>query len=130
MRITKLIKDYIIDEINQKYYEACEKVDREHNITQQAYRDEIKRLEEETIEKAKEIAAKYDLKYPENMYSPIVKVSNSAINAEKYKIMQDKKSKLSKQKDEAIKEILIGLELGDTTKAELAEALNNVTFTV
>ena len=130
MKITKLIKDYIVDEIHHKYYEACEKVEREYNITQQAYRDEIKRLEEETIEKAKEIAAKYDLKYPENMYSPIVKVNSSAINAEKYKIMQDKKSKLSKQKDEAIKEILIGLELGDTTKAELAEALNNVTFTV
>lgn len=128
MKVTKLIKEYITEQIEEKYRTAYNQIGQEYQAARKQYNDEIKALEQETIAKAKAIAAKYDLKYSENSYQPIVKISNNASNNEKYSEMNNRQLELHQKKEAAIKDILIGLELGETTKEELKAALESVTF--
>lgn len=128
MKVTKLIKEYIAEQIEAKYRIAIDQATKDYQDTRKQYNDEIKALEVETIDKAKAIAAKYDLKYSENSYQPIVKVSNNASNDEKYRQQRDREAELYQKKEAAIRDILVGLELGETTKDELKAAIENVSF--
>jgi len=128
MKVTKLIKEYIAEQIENKYRVALDQVTKNYQDTRKQYNNEIKALETETIEKAKAIAVKYDLKYSESSYQPIVKVSNNASNDEKYRQQRDREAELYQKKEAAIRDILVGLELGETTKDELKAAIENVSF--
>lgn len=128
MKVTKLIKEYIVEQIEDKYKIALDQVSKEYNDTYKEYSNEIKTLEAETTAKAKEIAAKYNLKYPENSFHRTVTISTNASNEEKHKQQMELEGQLYKKKQSAIKDILVGLELGDTTKEELKSIIENVSF--
>ena len=126
MRVTKAIKDFIVKEITNKYQPIYDDIGNEYRQLLDAYKEEIRALEIDTVEKAKAIAAKFGLQYHTNYR--IAEVSRSALNPVVTDEISQRRHELYEKKEQMISDLLLDLELGETTKAELKAVLENVSF--
>lgn len=127
MRVTEVIKDYIIREVNKKYQEKLDSIPNDYQEDYDKMIDEIEVLVDETNVKARQIAEKYGM---------LEKKDYDIINYHTYYLVDNtRKNKrcalvnnLKKERDNKIAQIVFDLELGETTKKELNDVLANVNF--
>ena len=127
MRVTGVIKDYITREINKKYQEKLDSIPNDYQEDYDKMIDEIQALVDETNVKARQIAEKYGMLKEKN-YDIIdyhtYRLGDSERSDKRYALV----SELKKERDDKIAQIILDLELGETTKKELNDVLANVNF--
>ena len=127
MRVTGVIKDYITREVNKKYQEKLDSIPNDYQEDYDKMIDEIKALVDETNIKARQIAEKYSMLKEKNY---------QIIDYNTYRLGDDTRSdkryalerELRKECNDKIAQIILDLELGETTKKELNDVLANVNF--
>ena len=127
MRVTGVIKDYITREVNKKYQEKLDSIPNDYQEDYDKMIDEIEALVDETNIKARQIAEKYGMLKEKNY---------KIIDYNTYRLGDDTRSdkryalvrKLKQKRDDKIAQIILDLELGETTKKELNDILANVNF--
>ena len=127
MRVTRVIKDYITREVNKKYQEKLDSIPNDYQEDYDKMIDEIEALVDETNVKARQIAEKYGMLKEKN-YDIIdyhtYRLGDSERSDKRYALV----NKLKKERDDKIAQIILDLELGETTKKELNDVLANVNF--
>lgn len=127
MRVTGVIKDYITREVNKKYQEKLDSIPNDYQEDYDKMISEIKALVDETNIKARQIAEKYGMLKEKNYkiidYSTY-RLGDSARRDKRYALVNE----LKKERDDKIAQIILDLELGETTKKELNDVLANVNF--
>ena len=127
MRVTGVIKDYITREVNKKYQEKLDSIPNDYQEDYDKMIDEIKTLVDETNVKARQIAEKYGMLEEKN-YNIIdyhtYRLGDNTRSDKRYALVRELKQK----RDDKIAQIILDLELGETTKKELNDVLANVNF--
>ena len=136
MRVTKLIKEYVEEEVSKafsNYKEEELKELKDKNTEIKEYIDNInEKLRNESQKIIEEIVQKFNIEdsYPDNKYRNSLEVRYNPIEYNEYytvlrkeidKIDQEKRNKIN----ETIKNILIELELG-ATKKDLDQMIKNL----
>ena len=127
MRVTGVIKDYITREVNKKYQEKLDSTPNDYQEDYDNMISEIEALVDETNVKARQIAEKYGMLKEKN-YDIIdyhtYRLGDDTRCSKRY----DLEKELKKERDDKITQIILDLELGETTKKELNDILANVNF--
>ena len=127
MRVTGVIKDYITREVTKKYQEKLDSIPNDYQEDYDKMIDEIEALVDETNVKARQIAEKYGMLKEKN-YDIIdyhtYRLGDSERSDKRYALVNE----LRKERDDKIAQIILDLELGETTKKELNDVLANVNF--
>ena len=127
MRVTGVIKDYITREVTKKYQEKLDSIPNDYQEDYDKMIDEIEALVDETNVKARQIAEKYGMLKEKN-YDIIdyhtYRLGDGERSDKRYALV----SELKKERDDKIAQIILDLELGETTKKELNDVLANVNF--
>ena len=127
MRVTGVIKDYITREVNKKYQEKLDSIPNDYQEDYDKMIDEIEALVDETNIKARQIAEKYGMLEEKN-YNIIdyhtYRLGDDTRRSKRYALEKELKQK----RDDKIAQIILDLELGETTKKELNDVLANVNF--
>lgn len=127
MRVTGVIKDYITREVNKKYQEKLDSIPNDYQEDYDKMIDEIQALVDETNVKARQIAEKYGMLEEKN-YNIIdyhtYRLGDDTRRSKRYALVKE----LKKERDDKIAQIILDLELGETTKKELNDVLANVNF--
>ena len=128
MRVTKAIREYVEEEITNKYAER-------RNTIGEAYREEQKQVEEhlkvfleEANEKAKEYIATTGFEcYSYGRYYADPFSFNGSIRKPDMERIHDEERRLIDMKCAAkIKQVLFDLEMGETAKNELKQVLDSI----
>ena len=127
MRVTGVIKDYITREVNKKYREKLDSIPNDYQEDYDKMISEIEALVDETNIKARQIAEKYGMLKEKNYniidYSTY-RLGDNTRSDKRYALV----SELKKERNDKIAQIILDLELGETTKKELNDILANVNF--
>ena len=127
MRVTRVIKDYITREVNKKYQEKLDSIPNDYQEDYDKMIDEIEALVDETNIKARQIAEKYGMLKEKNYkiidYSTY-RLGDDTRSDKRYALVRELKQK----RDDKIAQIILDLELGETTKKQLNDVLANVNF--
>ena len=127
MRVTGVIKDYITREVNKKYQEKLDSIPNDYQEDYDKMISEIEALVDETNIKARQIAEKYGMLKEKNYkiidYSTY-RLGDDTRSDKRYALVRELKQK----RDDKIAQIILDLELGETTKKELNDVLANVNF--
>ena len=127
MRVTGVIKDYITREVNKKYQEKLDSIPNDYQEDYDKMIDEIEALVDETNIKARQIAEKYGMLKEKNYkiidYSTY-RLGDDTRSDKRYALVRELKQK----RDDKIAQIILDLELGETTKKQLNDVLANVNF--
>jgi hypothetical protein len=127
MRVTGVIKDYITREVTKKCQEKLNSIPNDYQEDYDKMIDEIQTLVDETNVKARQIAEKYGM-LEERNYNIIsystYRLGDSKRRDQRYALVNE----LKKERDDKIAQIILDLELGETTKKELNDVLANVNF--
>ena len=127
MRVTGVIKDYITREVNKKYQEKLDSIPNDYQEDYDKMIDEIEALVDETNVKARQIAEKYGMLEEKN-YNIIdyhtYRLGDNTRSDKRYALVRE----LKQERDDKIAQIILDLELGETTKKELNDVLANVNF--
>lgn len=127
MRVTGVIKDYITREVNKKYQEKLDSIPNDYQEDYDKMISEIEALVDETNIKARQIAEKYGMLKEKN-YQIIdyhtYRLGDDTRSDKRYALVNE----LKKERDDKIAQIILDLELGETTKKELNDVLANVNF--
>ena len=127
MRVTGVIKDYITREVTKKYREKLDSIPNDYQEDYDKMISEIQALVDETNIKARQIAEKYGMLKEKN-YEIIdyntYRLGDDTRSDKRYALVRELKQK----RDDKIAQIILDLELGETTKKELNDVLANVNF--
>ena len=127
MRVTGVIKDYITREVTKKYREKLDSIPNDYQEDYDKMISEIEALVDETNIKARQIAEKYGMLKEKN-YKIIdynsYRLGDSERSDKRYALTKE----LRKERDDKISQIILDLELVETTKKELNDVLANVNF--
>ena len=127
MRVTGVIKEYITREVTKKYQEKLDSIPNDYQEDYDKMIDELENLVNECNIKAKQIAKKYGML--EHEYKQIINYNTYSLgNLERSNKRTAIVKELSKQRNDKIAQIILDLELGETTKKELNDVLANVSF--
>lgn len=127
MRVTTIIKDYIAREVGKKYLEKLNSIPNDYQEDYDKMVDELSTFAKECNEKAKNIARKYDMLERED-YTIIDYHTYHLGNEARRNKRKQLESELQIAKKDKIAQIILDLELGETTKKELTEVLSKVEF--
>ena len=127
MRVTGVIKDYITREVTKKYQEKLDSIPNDYQEDYNKMISEIEALVDETNVKARQIAEKYGMLKEKN-YKIIdyhtYHLGDNTRSDKRYALERE----LKKERDDKIAQIILDLELGETTKKELNDVLASVNF--
>lgn len=127
MRVTGVIKDYITREVTKKYQEKLDSIPNDYQEDYDKMLSEIEALVDETNVKARQIAEKYGMLEEKNYkiisYNTYY-LGDDTRSDKRYALVNE----LKKERDDKIAQIILDLELGETTKKELNDVLANVNF--
>ena len=127
MRVTRVIKDYITREVTKKYQEKLDSIPNDYQEDYDKMISEIEALVDETNVKARQIAEKYGMLEEKN-YNIIdyhtYRLGDNTRSDKRYALERE----LKKERDDKIAQIILDLELGETTKKELNDVLASVNF--
>lgn len=127
MRVTGVIKDYITREVTKKYQEKLDSIPNDYQEDYDKMISEIETLVDETNIKAKQIAEKYGM-LEEKDYQIIDYKTYRLGDSERRNKRRALNRELEKECNDKIAQIILDLELGETTKKELNDVLANVNF--
>lgn len=129
MRVTKVIREYVVREICAKFDQEIDKIGIEYRKQRDELDAKLKGVREKAEAEAYEIAKSMGFDYTESIWG-----RQNCIELYTYRF--DKRDQcaaddearraLEKRRQEAIDSVLLGLELGETTKSELKSAIDAV----
>lgn len=130
MRFTKVLREYVDDELTKKRLEA-----NNNDIDTIAYKkhrqeaiDKIKSLVEELQEEVEEIMAEYELENLNSRYYNIIQLNDSYIgNSQRLDIIRKREANRYDKQKKAMKEIEVNCTLG-ADREEFMKMLNDVIF--
>lgn len=128
MRVTKLIKEYVMEEVHAKYQKQIDKAIAEAISTQKEreFNEEVEAMRELWEQNFTDLMRKYDIVdcFEGREH---VRTSSCSCNLHHKDIDKNEKEvrKLKRQEVEAIQKILLNLELGGATLNELNEMIAN-----
>lgn len=128
MRVTKLIKEYVMEEVHAKYQKQIDKVIEESVSTQKEreFNEEIKAMRELWEQDYINLMEKYGIV---GSFEGLehVRVNYCGCGLHHKDIDENRKEvrKLKRQEQDAIQKILLNLELGGATLNELNEMIAN-----
>jgi hypothetical protein len=127
MRVTKVIREYVEREVGAKFNPLIREVNKEYDAERAELERRLNELKEETEARAIEIASSLGFAYTP-WHSDAVRIStNYFSNREKEEANLKLRRELESRRDKTIEDLLLNLELGETTKAELKDAIEAVT---
>ena len=128
MRVTKVIREYVEREVGAKFNPLIQEINKEYDAERAELERRLNELKEETEAKATEIAASLGFAYASAWHSDAVRIyPNYFSNKEKEEAGSKLRRELESRRDKTIEDLLLNLELGETTKAELKDAIEAVT---
>lgn len=127
MRVTTIIKDYITNEVNKKYKEKLDSIPNDYQEDYDKMIDELSDFVDECNVKARLIAEKYGM-LKEKDYQIIDYHTYRLGNDERRQARRDIENELQQKKKDTVAQIILDLELGETTKKELTEVLSKIEF--
>lgn len=118
MRVTGVIKDYIIREVTKKYQEKLDSIPNDYKEDYDKMISEIEILVDETDIKARQIAEKYGM---------LQKKNNKIIDYRSYNLGNDERNnkrcaltrKLREERDDKIAQIILDLEVRRNNKERI-----------
>lgn len=126
MRVTKVIREYVEREIGAKFNPLIDDVGKEYKEEKAELERRLKDLEERTKEEAIRIGE--ELGFTARYKSDVVSIRTGWFENEAKSLgVMRRRAELREKRDDAIEEILLNLELGETTRAELKGAIEAVT---
>lgn len=129
MRVTKVIRDYVEREVSAKFDAQLKDLGKDYSEQLQKFSDEADGLRARWIEELNSLAATYGLSLTTSRYGLRCPVSVDTYvykDEEKDKEIQKTRRELEARRRDAIEEILLNLELGETTKADLRSAIDSL----
>lgn len=127
MRVTKVIKEYVQSEMDAKFNPKIDAIGADYKREKEELDKRLDELREETERKAHEIAKSLGFDYRPTWSGRqrcCVSINSGDFeNKAKDDAISAACSKLYDQKRRAVQSILLNLELGATTKAELGDAI-------
>ena len=128
MRVTKVIREYVEREVSAKFDPKLSVIGDAYKAEREELERKLNELREETEERAFEIAKSLGFEYSRPYCSRnVVSISSYSFeNREKSDAISAEKRALEKQKRDAIDNLLLNLELGETTKSELRSAIDSI----
>lgn len=123
MRVTKVIREYVESEVRRKFAPLRYSVEDEYNSAVDPIQKKIIEIAKEANEKAVAVATEaglYDLKMGELIRPNAYRVCDDAAA----KVRRDKLKEISDKELKAISEIIISIELGETTKDKLRSTID------
>lgn len=133
MKVTKVIREYIEEEINKKIKEHPEmlKLREEAKQEQEAWEKDVEPFKKEVEQKLLELAEKHRMFYESyngTKSYPYLSIHNESFShLPAYKKMHQLENKLKKDREKAIREICFKLEMG-AKKDQIQEMLDEVSF--
>lgn len=133
MKITKVIREYIEEEINKKINEHPEmlKLQKEAKQEQEAWEKDVKPFRKEVEQKLLELAEKHQMFYESyngtKSYPYVAFHNESFTHLPAYKKMQQLENKLRADRDKAVRDICFKLEMG-AKKDQIQDMLKEVSF--
>lgn len=125
MRVTKAIREYVETEVRRKFDPVFRKVREPYNARREALIADLKKLNEEVNQKANELIASHGFSTrPEQKAFGFRDYAFEDKTA--WAEVCKKEAELREREDRAIMDIIISLELGETTKDQLRAALDAV----
>lgn len=127
MRVTKLVREYIEREVNNKFNQQDKELKaltEKYDKIQVDFEKDIKKVQAKADKEIEKLIEKYGYKETRRYH---VEISTYGLRNPYYDELNDKKKALKEIKRNKIDEILINLELGGT-RADLDKALNDITI--
>ena len=128
MKVTKLIREYVESSVREMYAPKIDACGADYKKKMDEVNKTLAKMTEEFNNTAKEMIKKnglsINIRYGTEEESRIISYTTSFGNKE-YAPIYEKRRKLTVERDEKIKEVLLTLELGGT-KAELDEMLKKI----
>ena len=124
MRVTKVIKEYVEREVYAKFQPKLDAIGKEYKEEQDELNRRLSELRSEAEARACEIAASLGFERRSGCYDKM-----HWANYQKKSVVEaidTERKELTARRQEAIDNILIGLEIGETSKDELKDALDSV----
>lgn len=127
MRVTKLIREHVETEVGKVYSAKIEAVGADYRKEKEQLEEELEAIAKEASKKAEALIAERGFEVSHSWgHKEIVTVTCSIKKeAEEAKHSKERKE-LKEKKNEIIKDILLSLELGEVTKAELTKLLSEI----
>lgn len=125
MRVTKIIREYVEKAVNAKYSAVLSAVGQEYKKEQDELNEKLKAIAIAADLEAQKVLASYPGYKTRNGGDHVVISFYTASNTDKQNATGAEYSRLRKEKDDKIQDILVNLELG-ATKTELDEMLKNL----
>ena len=130
MRITNTIRDYVTNEITEKFNARLSEVGKQYEADREKLCQKLTDLCNEATAKADEIARGmgFERRVLWNGNHPqILKIDYNAYERpEECKMIDDTRAALNNRRRKIIDDILISLELGETTKGELKSVMDSI----
>lgn len=129
MRVTKVIRDYVEREVSAKFDAQLKDLGKDYSEQRQKFSDEADELKTRWGEELNSLAATYGLSLTTSHFGfrcPVCVDTSVYRDDEKDKEIQKTRRELEARRRDAIEEILLNLELGETTKADLRSAIDSL----
>lgn len=131
MRVTKTIREYVAREIGKKFDPLINAANAEYLEERNAVIEQVRAIADRANEEAIRVVEEAGYWAPPSPYSIVSprvidfrdhNIVNRTKSDEAYKVS----SQIRERKNKAIEDILLGLELGETTKDMLRDAIDSV----
>lgn len=123
MRVTKVIKDYIEEEVGNKFDPLIRQAEKEYSDEVTPTIEAARKVAEKANEDVKSILKNAGFEVNDDRTYISYSTFSTAIHREKYDAKTKRVNELRAKKREAINNIVLLLELGEATKNELKDIL-------
>lgn len=125
MRVTRAIRDYVESEVARKFEHSYSAVRKPYNDRKEATLAELRKIQEEADRLAREICNSAGFTVHDG--SLVIRLVDYAFTDKvAWEAILKKEADLKTRQNQAVMDILISLELGETTKDQLRAALDAV----
>ena len=127
MRISKAIREYVEEEINQKYEDKLALFRQDYKDEKKAVEEKLQELLDEANRKAEDYLQSvgyksYRFGVPKEMFT----LAGSPCKSEIEKEIENERHSMMTKRCAKIRQVLFDLEMGETAKAELKDFLDNL----
>lgn len=132
MRISKAIREYVEDEINQKYEDKLSSFRQDYKDEKKAVKEKLQEILDEANRKAEDYLQSVGYKsyrfgsFTNGSFTNMFTWEGSPCKPEIEKEIENERRSTVTKRCAKIKQVLFDLEMGETAKAELKDFLDNL----
>ena len=127
MRISKAIREYVEEEINQKYEDKLSSFRQDYKDEKKAVKEKLQEILDEANRKAEDYLQSVGYKsYHFGSFTNMFTWEGSPCKPEIEKEIENERRNTVTKRCAKIRQVLFDLEMGETAKAELKDFLDNL----